>query len=83
MNEHRTNKRSADEHSTDERRPRRWLDPVTMLFGIGALLVAGTALTNGSGLLPGVDPRWLLASGAVLVGMLLLVGTLRRPRDGQ
>lgn len=60
---------------------RRGLDPVTLLFGIGALLVSGTALTNGSGLLPGVDPRWLLAAGAVIVGMLLLVGTLRRPRD--
>jgi len=61
--------------------PRRGLDPVTLLFGIGALLVSGVALTNGSGLLPGVDPRWLLAGGAVLVGTLLLVGTLRRPHD--
>jgi len=60
---------------------RRGLDPVTLMFGIGALLVSGTALTNGSGLLPGVDPRWLLAGGAVFVGLLLLIGTLRRPRD--
>jgi hypothetical protein len=58
---------------------RRGLDPLTLLFGIGALLVAGTALTNGSGLLPDVDPRWFLAGGAVLVGLLLLVGTLHRP----
>lgn len=57
---------------------RRGLDPLTLLFGIGALLVSGIALTNGSGLLPGVDPRWLLAGGAILVGLLLLVGTLRR-----
>jgi hypothetical protein len=64
-----------------DRKIRRGVDPVTLLFGIGALLVSGTALTNGSGLLPGVDPRWLLAAGAVLVGMLLLVGTLRRPPD--
>ena len=64
-----------------DKKTRRGLDPVTLLFGIGALLVSATALTNGSGLLPGVDPRWLLAGGAVLVGLLLLVGTLRRPRD--
>lgn len=67
----------------NEHKQRRGLDPVTLLFGIGALLVSGTALTNGSGLLPGVDPRWLLAAGAVLVGLLLLVGTLRRPPDRQ
>lgn len=52
-----------------------------MLFGIGALLVSATALTDGSGLLPDVDPRWLIAAGAVLVGMLMLVGALRRPRN--
>jgi hypothetical protein len=62
---------------------RHGLDPVTLLFGIGALLVSATALTNGSSLLPEMDPRWLLAVGAVLVGLLLLVGTLRRPRDRQ
>jgi hypothetical protein len=55
---------------------------VALLFGIAALLVAGIALTDGTGWLPDVDPRWLLASGAVLMGVLLLVGALRRPRDG-
>jgi hypothetical protein len=68
----------ADQSS---RRERRGLDPLALLFGIGALLVSGTALTDGSGLLPGVDPRWLLAGGAVLVGMLMLAGALRRPSD--
>jgi hypothetical protein len=62
---------------------RRGLDPITLLFGIGALLVSATALTDGSSLLPEMDPRWLLAAGTVLVGLLLLVGTLRRPRDRQ
>jgi hypothetical protein len=64
-----------------ERRPRRGPDLVTLLFGVGALLVSAAALTGGSGLLPGGDPRWLLAGGAVLVGALLLIGTLHRPRD--
>lgn len=65
-----------------EQSRRRGLDPVTLLFGIGSLLVSATALTSGTGLLPDVDARWLLAAGAVLVGILLLVGTLRRPSDG-
>lgn len=60
---------------------RRGLDPLTLLAGIGALLVCGAALTDGSGLLPGVDTRWLLAAGAVLVGLLMLVAALRRPAD--
>jgi hypothetical protein len=66
-----------------EQSHRRGLDPVTLLFGIGALLVSAIALTDGTSLLPEMDPRWLLAAGAVLVGMLLLVATLRRPRDRQ
>ncbi|HEY0636061.1 MAG TPA: hypothetical protein VGD67_00290 [Pseudonocardiaceae bacterium] len=67
---------------TDVERRRRGLDPATLLFGIGALLVAATALTDGTGWLPDVDPRLLLAGGAVLVGLLLMVGALRRPRRG-
>jgi hypothetical protein len=61
---------------------RSGFDPVALLFGIAALLVAGIALTDGIRWLPDVDPRWLLAGGAVLMGVLLLVGALRRPRDG-
>lgn len=60
---------------------RRGYDPLTLFVGVGALLVAGTALTNGTGLLPGMDPRWLLAAGAVLFGALLLIATLRGPID--
>ena len=40
---------------------------------------ADVARRTGRALDEGVDPRWLLAGGAVLVGLLLLVGTLRRP----
>jgi hypothetical protein len=56
-------------------------DPVALLFGIGALLVAGIALTDGTSWLPDVDPRWLLACAALLLGVLLLANALRRPPE--
>lgn len=58
---------------------RRGFDPVTLVFGLGALFVAAVGLTDDAGWLSVIDPRWLLAGGAVLVGVLLLVGTLRQP----
>ena len=64
----------------NRRTGRRGLDPATLLFGIAALLVSATALTDGRGWLPDLDPRLLLAGGAVLVGLLLMIGALRRPR---
>ena len=59
---------------------RRGVDPFALIVGVGALLVSVAAFTDDSGWLTGIDPRWLLAGGAVLVGTLLLVGSLRRPR---
>jgi hypothetical protein len=60
---------------------RRGLDPVTLVIGLGALFVAAVGLSGDASLVSVIDPRWLLAGGAVLVGLLLLIGTLRRPRN--
>ncbi len=57
---------------------RRSPDPVALLFGILALAVSAAAVTGHLPLLPGFDPRWLLAAGAALLGVLLLAGSLRR-----
>src|SRR5689334_2435656 len=57
---------------------RRSPDPVALLFGILTLALAAAALTGHLPLLPGFDPRWLLAAGAAVLGVLLLVGSLRR-----
>ncbi len=62
---------------------RRRPDPAALLVGLFSLAVAGAAFL---GRIPDLavvaDPRWLLAGAAVLLGVLLLVGSLRRRRDG-
>lgn len=68
---------------TDRRPParRRSPDPVTLVAGLLTLLMAGAAFTGTVPDVGGVDLRWLLAVGAVGVGVVLLVGSLRgRPR---
>ncbi|ONI73419.1 hypothetical protein ALI144C_46845 [Actinosynnema sp. ALI-1.44] len=67
----------ADDN-TDKATDRKRLDPLTLFAGIAALLMSAYVLTDGQTWLPSFDPRWLLASGAVLVGLLLLGSSLRR-----
>lgn len=50
-------------------------DPVALVAGLVALVITALALT---GTLGGVDPRWVLAAGALLVGGAVLLTTLRR-----
>ena len=71
---------STDTMSTDIiDRParRRGPDPLTLLVGLATLAMAVFAFT---GELPGglgLDPRWLLAGGAAVIGLTLLIGSLR------
>ncbi|MGH3924737.1 MAG: hypothetical protein ACRDTT_18070 [Pseudonocardiaceae bacterium] len=70
-------------HRTDETAaltPRRGPDLLTLAAGLGALGVAGSALLGGVGWLPEVDARWVLAVLALLVGLTLVMGSLRHPR---
>ena len=60
--------------------PRRGPDLLTLLVGLGALGIAGTALLGGIAWLPEVDSRWILAALALIVGLLLVIGSLRPPR---
>ncbi len=60
---------------------RRMPDLLTLLCGIAALAVAATAIVGSTAWLPPVDARWLLAGGAMVIGLLLLVGSLRPRRD--
>ncbi|MCE7005990.1 hypothetical protein LWC34_24615 [Kibdelosporangium philippinense] len=61
-----------------EKTERKRVDLLTLLAGIAALLMSAYVLTDGASWLPSFDPRWLLAGGAVLVGVLLLGSSLRR-----
>ncbi|HEX4247867.1 MAG TPA: hypothetical protein VH008_08355 [Pseudonocardia sp.] len=63
-----------------DRQPRRGPDVLTLVMGLIALCAAASALFHWTPPLPLLDPRWLLAGGAVLVGLLLLVASVRPPR---
>ena len=57
---------------------RRGPDPLTLLVGLATLAMAVFAFVGELPDLSFVDPRWLLAGGAAAVGLVLLVGNLRR-----
>jgi hypothetical protein len=70
-------------HHTEETNaltPRRGPDLLTLAVGLGALGVAGTALLGGVAWLPEVDARWVLAAVALVVGLMLVIGSVRHPR---
>ncbi|MBM7770216.1 hypothetical protein JOD54_000420 [Actinokineospora baliensis] len=64
----------------DETKTPRRIDPLTLLAGLATLAASAFVLTDGRIWLPSLDPRWLLAGVAVLVGVLLLGGSLRGKR---
>jgi hypothetical protein len=56
---------------------RRGPDLATLLVGVLSLGMAASAFVGEVPSLAGFDPRWLLAAGATVIGLLLLVGSLR------
>ncbi len=60
--------------------PRRGPDLLTLVAGLGSLGIAATTLLGGVAWLPDVDGRWVLAALALLVGLLLVIGSLRSPQ---
>ncbi|MGH3830678.1 MAG: hypothetical protein ACRDRS_09555 [Pseudonocardiaceae bacterium] len=70
-----------DVNETGALTPRRGPDALTLLAGLGALAIAGTALLGGIAWLPQVDGRWVLAALALIVGLLLVISSLRPPRQ--
>lgn len=59
---------------------RRGPDMVMLVVGLLALGMAVSAFVGQVPGLAGFDPRWLLAGGAAVVGLLLLVGSLKGRR---
>lgn len=63
-----------------ETEPRAGFDIVAFVFAIGTLLAAGYVLTDGNYWPDFLDPRWVLAGGAIVIGVGLLAGSLLRQR---
>lgn len=61
---------------------RRTVDPVQLLVGLLSLGMAMAAFIGDVPELDWFDLRWVLSVGAVLIGALLLAGSLRGRRDG-
>ncbi|NMO94136.1 hypothetical protein [Actinomycetospora sp. TBRC 11914] len=59
--------------------PRHRFDPLALLVGLVCLAVAALAVVAPA-TLASVDPRWVLAGAAVVVGGGALLATVRRRR---
>ena len=60
--------------------PRGGFDVIAFVFGIGALLAAGFVLTGGDYWPDFLDLRWVVAGGAIVIGLGLLAGSVLRQR---
>jgi hypothetical protein len=77
---------TSDVITTDDPAPparRRGPDPLALIVGLATLAMAVFAFVGELPDLSGFDPRWLLAGGAVAVGLVLLVGNLRNRSGGR
>ena len=77
---------TTDDITTDDPAPparRRGPDPLALIVGLATLAMAVFAFVGELPDLSGFDPRWLLAGGAVAVGLVLLVGSLRNRSGGR
>ncbi|MBK1789358.1 hypothetical protein [Prauserella cavernicola] len=72
---------AEQEKQTAQRCGRTGVDVFAMLAGIATLLVSAYVLSDGHNWFPSVDMRWVLAGGAVLVGTLMLVASMRPGRN--
>ncbi|HEU5111535.1 MAG TPA: hypothetical protein VFT95_23585 [Micromonosporaceae bacterium] len=66
------------EQDTNRRTERRGPDLLTLLAGIATLGVSTFVLTDGAVWVPSLDPRWVLAGIALVVGLSFLIGSVRR-----
>ncbi|HEY3469213.1 MAG TPA: hypothetical protein VGL47_29065, partial [Amycolatopsis sp.] len=61
-----------DEPADTQPARRGGLDVFTLIVGIATLLVSAYVLSDGASWLPRFDFRWVVAGGAVFVGLMLL-----------
>lgn len=70
---------SYDE-TTETQPRRRGVDLFTLVVGIATLFVSAYVLSDGASWLPSFNVRWVLAGGAVFIGVLMLGASLRGGR---
>ncbi|HEU5471568.1 MAG TPA: hypothetical protein VFV67_13020 [Actinophytocola sp.] len=68
------------ERDTERDAERRGPDYVTLLFGLITLGVSTFVLTDGAVWSDSFDVRWLLAGGALVVGLVMLISSVRDSR---
>ena len=61
----------------DPRLPRRQFDPILLVLGVVTLAVATYIVGHGYIPFPHLDARWVLAGAGLLVGLLMLIASLR------
>ncbi|UOZ09748.1 hypothetical protein [Amycolatopsis sp. WQ 127309] len=54
---------------------RRGVDFFTLIVGVATLLISAYVLSDGASWLPHFDFRWVIAGGAVFVGLMLLAAS--------
>lgn len=74
--ERATSKRPAE-------RRRRAPDALTLIMGLVCVTAAILTLVGWMPAMPLFDVRWVLAGGAVLVGLLLLAASVRTPKSAR
>jgi hypothetical protein len=57
--------------------PHRGPDLLPLIAGLGALGISAATLLGGIAWLPDIDSRWVLAALALIIGLLLVIGSLR------
>lgn len=71
----------ADPAAAATGRPRgRRFDPLSLIAGLGALAGSGYVFLEGPVWIGHVDPRWVIAGIAVVIGVILLAASLRKDR---
>ncbi|MET9001123.1 hypothetical protein [Amycolatopsis sp. Hca4] len=65
----------AYDEPADSRPAKRGVDVFTLIMGVATLLVSAYVLSDGASWLPSFDFRWVIAGGAVFVGLLLLTAS--------
>ena len=67
---------------TEQQSHRAWRfpDAWSLIIGLITLVVSAYALSDGAVNIPAADPRWLIAGGALFVGLMLLGASIRPKR---